>query len=238
MVSECGRVPLFVLLTFGCGARVALGHHRRRRKEFQNRRLLVVVCFVYIILGCFIFVGRLYTLGKITGLLALSSIVNTSCVLDCVRAVCFHEEWSVNGRRIVSDAHHGNVVPNRISSPQVVLPDQSCIMSVLASHKRRYPFRTARGVTTLARDTQCLPFKRSGYARQAVASPWFCIEFVVFEKCPKRAPHVAFVDMRRMVWIGCSVFFRWHLFEWSTFPEPAFLRGSIAAIANLRDICA
>ena len=54
MVSECGRVPLFGLLAFGCGARVALGHQRRRRKEFQNRRLLAVVCFVYMILGRFI----------------------------------------------------------------------------------------------------------------------------------------------------------------------------------------
>ena len=83
MVSSCGRVPLFVLLGFGCRARVVLWHQRRRRKEFQNRRLLAVVCFVYMILGCFIFVGRLFSLGRITCPLALSNIVKkTCCVLD------------------------------------------------------------------------------------------------------------------------------------------------------------
>ena len=54
MVSSCGRVLLFVLLGFGCGARVVPWHQRRRRKEFQNRRLLAVAFFDYMILGRFI----------------------------------------------------------------------------------------------------------------------------------------------------------------------------------------
>ena len=42
MVGESGRVPWFVLVGLGCGARVVPWHWCRRRREFQNRRLLAV----------------------------------------------------------------------------------------------------------------------------------------------------------------------------------------------------
>ena len=171
----------------------------RRRKEFHSRRLLAVVCFVCIICGqCFLSDASL-PWEKITRPVALANIVKTSCVLDCAGV-------SENGRRIVSDAHDGRLVPNRIPFPNIVTPDPSCIMSVLASHTRRYPFRTARGVT-LVRDTQRPSFTPNGCGWLAVACPWFCMECVVLELCPERPPHVAFVDMWKMVWMGCSVAF-------------------------------